>query len=396
MSKRPALVMAVLIMLGVFLLFWNDGRTLPIISPRQVEDAPAAITTTSFGTSDALPNALSDDDFWKMVSEFSERGGYFRYENFVSNERSYQEVIPALKKTARTGGVYLGVGPEQNFTYIAAIQPQMAFIIDIRRQNMVEMLIYKSLFEMAPTRADFVSLLFSRPRPRGLDQLSTAEDLFRAYNAVNPDRALYEENLRQIQDLLIENHNFGLTRADQKTITYVYEVFFSVGPDLSYSSVSPGPVGPSYAALMTLTDWYGKNWSYLATEESFQFVKELHRKNLIVPLVGDFAGRKTIRTVGRYLKDQNATVSAFYLSNVEMYILEREQWSNFCTNVASLPVDTSSTFIRFVLANYSRYVSKVTRGFDVVSALASMSDFADVVNAGTPPGYQEALRASYQ
>jgi hypothetical protein len=79
-----------------------------------------------------------------------------------------------------------------------------------------------------------------------------------------------------------------------------------------------------------------------------------------------------------------------------MYILEREQWNNFCNNIASLPVDSSSTFIRFVLANYARYVTKVTRGFDVVSALASISDFADVVNAGTPPGYYEALRASYQ
>jgi hypothetical protein len=362
----------------------------------QTAEAPQPITTTSFGTAEALPEELSDDDFRKMISEFSERGGYFRYENFVSNERSYQEVIPALKNTTKPGGVYLGVGPEQNFTYIAAIQPRMAFIIDIRRQNMIELLIYKALFEMAPTRADFIAVLFSRPRPRGLDRLSTAEDLFRAYNATDPDSRFFEENLAQIKERLTEHHNFGLSRADQKTVDYVYNVFFSVGPDLSYSSVSPGPVGPSYAALMTLTDWYGKNWSYLATEENFQFVKELHRKNLIVPLVGDFAGTKAFRTVGRYLKDQNATVSAFYLSNVEMYILDRDQWSNFCANVASLPVDSSSTFIRFVLANYSRYVSRVTRGFDVLSALASISDFADVVNAGTPPGYYEALKASYQ
>lgn len=388
---------AVVLVVGVGVLFWTSSGRSPIALPSLITaGAPPAVTSTSFGTAEALPDELSDHDFWKMISEFSERGGFFRYENFVSNERSYQEVIPALKKTVKQGGVYLGVGPEQNFTYMAAIRPQMAFVIDIRRQNMVELLMYKALFEMAPTRADFVSILFSRQRPRGLDQRSTAEELFRAYNAVDPLRPFFEENLRQIKDRLIEHHNFGLTRDDQKTLEYVYEVFFSVGPDLSYSSVSPGPAGPSYAGLMTLTDWYLQNWSYLATEENFQFVKEMQRKNLIVPLVGDFAGEKAIRTVGRYIRDQNAIVSVFYLSNVEMYILQSEQWNNFCRNIASLPVDSSSAFVRFVLANYARYVAKVTRGFDVVSALASISDFAGAVNAGTPPGYYEALRASHQ
>jgi hypothetical protein len=105
-----------------------------------------------------------------MVSEFSEPGGYFMYENFLSNEKPYQDVIPRLTRIAKPRGVYLGVGPEQNFTYIAALLPQMAFIIDIRRQNMLELLMYKALFEMAANRADFISLLFSRKRPNGLDE----------------------------------------------------------------------------------------------------------------------------------------------------------------------------------------------------------------------------------
>src|SRR5689334_12204334 len=100
------------------------------------------VAAPKFRAVDSLPRALTDDAFWKMVSDFSEDGGYFRFE-YMSNEREFQYVIPRLKATIKPGGAYLGVGPEQNFTYIAATQPKMAFIFDIRRQNLVEHLIYK-------------------------------------------------------------------------------------------------------------------------------------------------------------------------------------------------------------------------------------------------------------
>ena len=100
---------------------------------------------------DNLPAQIGDDAFWRMISEFSEPGGYFRSDNFLSNENAFQFVIPELSKRESPGGVYLGVGPEQNFTYLVALQPKLAFIIDIRRQNMLEHLLYKALIELRRT-----------------------------------------------------------------------------------------------------------------------------------------------------------------------------------------------------------------------------------------------------
>jgi len=116
---------------------------------------------------DNLPKQLSDRAFWKLVTDFSEPDGFFRSDNFISNETTFQEVIPALAKRVSPNGVYLGVGPDQNFTYITALRPRMAFIIDIRRQNMLEHLMYKAIIEMSEDRADFMSRLFSRQRPDG-------------------------------------------------------------------------------------------------------------------------------------------------------------------------------------------------------------------------------------
>ena len=399
MKYRAALMMSAILLLAAGLFLWlplgsSPGGAPPAIAPRSVPQPVASAVTHSFGTAKAIPKDLSDQSFWKMISEFSEPDGYFIYENFLSNEKSYQDPIPSLKDAVRPGGVYLGVGPEQNFTYIAAIQPQMAFIIDIRRQNMIELLMYKALFEIASNRADFVSDLFSRKRPDGLNEKSTAEELFYAYAGIQPDRRLFDKNLSEIK-VRLAKHGFALSETDENTIAYVYNVFFIAGPNLTYSSVSPGPAGPSYESLMTLRDRKGRNWSYLAAEDNFAFVKEMQRKNLIVPLVGDFAGPKTIRTVGSYLKDQHAAVSAFYLSNVEMYILPSHQWKSYCANVATLPIDSSSTFIRFILPAYAGSFSSFGfRGVAAASRISPMIDVLTGVTKGYPPSYYDLLHAS--
>ena len=84
----------------------------------------------------ALPASLTDEQFWSVIASASEPGGSFRYDNLISNETALQQIIPELQKTPRAGA-YLGVGPEQNFTYITALKPSIAFIIDIRRDNML-------------------------------------------------------------------------------------------------------------------------------------------------------------------------------------------------------------------------------------------------------------------
>ena len=114
---------------------------------------------------ETLPSQLTDQDFWKLTTEFSEPDGFFRSDNLLSNEVWLQRVIPDLLSTVKAPSVYMGVGPEQNFTYVAALRPKMVFLVDVRRGNFDLQLMYKALFELAADRADFVSRLFSKKRP---------------------------------------------------------------------------------------------------------------------------------------------------------------------------------------------------------------------------------------
>lgn len=129
---------------------------------------------------DGLPDRLTDQAFWRLVTDLSEPGGAFRSDNLLSNEVRMQYVIPELAHSASSGRVYLGVGPEQNFTYIAALRPSMAFIVDVRRGNLNLHLLYKALFELSANRSEFVSKLFSRRQPDGLGARASVAELFDA------------------------------------------------------------------------------------------------------------------------------------------------------------------------------------------------------------------------
>jgi hypothetical protein len=224
---------------------------------------------------------------------------------------------------------------------------------------MLELMMYKALFELAPNRADFISLLFSRKRPAGLAADATADALFAAYRSVVEDPALFKKNLQTIQDLLLKTHRFALKTEDLAGIEKVYGVFFEYGPEIDYNSGGSGPGGfgrgfanVTYADLMSANDQQGtssttgKNRSFLATEENYQYIRDMELRNLIVPLVGDFAGPKAIRAVGSWAKQHAATVSTFYLSNVEQYLFMDRVDGKFYANVETLPLDSTSMFIR--------------------------------------------------
>jgi len=236
-----------------------------------------------------LPTRLSDEEFWRLSTGLSEPAGVFTHsDNLVSNEDLFVHTIRTLRPR---GGVYIGVGPEQNFSYIARLQPAMAFIIDIRQENRNLHLMYKALFESSVDRADFVSRLFSRERPAGLDPKTSVHELFTAYGTVTPSGSLYEANARLVREVLLDTHRFPLSPDDLRSIDDAFNAFYSDGPEIHYARSRPGDAaGPSYRSLMTATDISRQSRSYLASEEAFAFVKDLHARNLIVPVVGDFGG----------------------------------------------------------------------------------------------------------
>jgi hypothetical protein len=419
-----------------------------------------------------LPTSLTDAEFWQLVTTSSEPGGSFASDNFTSNEMAFPTIIDRLRAAGDTAGAYLGVGPEQNFSYIAALHPRIAFLVDIRRQSVMQHLMYKAIFELSSDRADFISLLFSKPRPAGLTEASSIANIWEAYWGVDTDRSRFAANLSRIVSRLRDTHGFALDSADLTSLRYVYQAFYELGPKITYNgygSVAPyssvkasmpivplpfpgnteataatltgtvrdsatgtpvagavvevvgsgagsitsdsgvyrliglardaivsvevirsgfNPVviagirldrplvtrdlllppmraptaiplapttgtatrtyygGTNFAALTAALDSAGIPGSFLATEERYRYMREMENRNLFIPVVGDFAGPKALRSVGDYLRAHGTPVTAFYVSNVEDYLFGNRVSRAFYDNVGTLPVTGASLFIR--------------------------------------------------
>jgi hypothetical protein len=354
----------------------------------------ACIATTAPVESDSL----SAEEFSRLIRDFSEEGGYFMSDNFTSSEDSYLTIVDKLKELAVTGGAYIGVGPEQNFTYIAKIHPRIAFIVDIRRQAMIQHLMYKAIFQLSPTRADFLSLLLSRPIPEGKAPGANAPlDQILAFFATIPaDDKTYAENLANILKAIQVDFHFPLTSEDQASLDYVYGSFRTWGFQIGFEAGSRRGRGfgrfPNLRQLLAMRDLKGKQESFLASTEDYDFVRSMHRRNLIIPVVGDFSGKKALAAVGDYLRKHKMTVSVFYVSNVEIVLLDWgsfEQFSDFVKNVKKLPTDERSLLLRSTFSYYGP--PERLPGYQLCNFLQKVSVFLQEFDQGRYRNYQDLI-----
>ena len=305
------------------------------------------------------PDSLSAAEFSRLSRELSEDGGYFRSDNFTSNETAYLTIVDKLREMGATGGAYLGVGPEQNFTYIAKIRPRIAFIVDIRRQAVLQHLIYKAVFHLSADRVQFMALMFSRPLPKekAVGPKSPLNEILDYFSQAVADERAYASNLALIRKTIKEDFQYPLSENDQKGVEYVYSTFRNDGLQLSYRSGENNGGGSGFGSggrggfpvlkdLIAQTDLNNKPGNFLASNDDYDFVRGMHQKNLIIPVVGDFAGKKALVGVGDYLRKYGLTVTAQYTSNVEQYLFENDVFAAYVENVRKLPITEKSLFIR--------------------------------------------------
>jgi len=291
-----------------------------------------------------------DSSFAGVIARLSESGGYFDSDNIISNEASYLQIASQLTKVGVRGGVYIGVGPDQNFSYIALIRPRVAFMLDVRRDNMLEHLLFKSLFVSSRNRLEYLLRLFGKAVPPDIESWtgrSTSEIL-----AAFADARLDSQTVaavRKTSNDRIARFGVPLTPHDREMIDRYRATFVSEGLDTRYSSIGRNNRGdyPSFGRLMMETDRAGRQISYLADENAFQFVRTMQINDRIIPVVGNVAGDKALKAIGQYAAERGLNVSAFYLSNVEQYLMGRDGgFDEYARNVKTLPHDSTSVIIR--------------------------------------------------
>lgn len=339
--------------------------------------------------------------FARLVERLSEPGGYFDSDNLVSNETSYLHVLPALGAMGVRGGAYLGVGPEQNFSYIAEIKPELAILVDIRRDNLLLHLLFKAMFEVSRNRLEYLCLLFGRPAPEVPSRWTDAspEDLLTYVDITPRDSGAYRRSHTELMDR-VARFGVALADSDRSTLRRFHDEFYDRGLDITFTSRGrPSRPGyPSERELYLATDLMGNRGSYLATEERFRTVRDLERRDRIVPAVGDLAGPTAMRAIGGYLRELNLPVSAFYVSNVEMYLFRAGSFPSFAENVRALPAGPSSVLIRsyfgrgmWAPAGGTGAIPQVVPGHLSAQQLQSFASFRELTARPEPVTYWDVL-----
>lgn len=283
----------------------------------------------------------------ELIQTFSEPGGYFDTDNLVSNETSYVQVVDRLEPI---GGAYIGVGPEQNFTYIARIRPRWAFIVDIRRENMLQHLLFNAVLSQAKTPYQYLCWMFSRPVREAAEPQAAVgiRALVSAFEREAPSRELFRRNQETLLRHVEEDLAIELRPGDRQTLRSIYAAFFREQLEIRFHSHGrpPLPHHPTYRKLLMARSPGGRDGHFLASLDDYSYVRELAMRGRIVPVVGDFAGPHALRAIGRFLEEQGEDVSAFYVSNVEFYLMRSGRFRAYVDNLRSLPAGEDSLLVR--------------------------------------------------
>jgi len=297
------------------------------------------------------PRAPSSGAFAAQIAALSEPDGYFDTDNLISNERSYQRVFPDLDRLKVHGGAYVGVGPDQNFSYIAGIRPSIAFIVDIRRDNLLLHLLFKALFDQANSRIEYLALLFGRPLPTDPAgwRDSPVDRLAQYINRPPLDVKSLDFTRRRLETV-IKGFGVPVSVEDFETISRFHRRFIEGGLTLQFQSAGRPPQShyPTYGDLLLETDGTGRQRNYLASEESFQFVKSLQARDRVIPVVGNFSGTKALAGIGRVMTERGESLTAFYTSNVEFYLDREGSYPRFISNLSHIPHTSRSVIIRSI------------------------------------------------
>ena len=284
----------------------------------------------------------------ELFETLSERERNHLPRNYVSSEPSQLQVAPLLLERHRRGGAYIGVGGEQNYSYIALVEPEVAFIIDPRRSIAMLHLLYKAMFDKARSRSEFLSFMIGRPydadepppSARVADVIAHVEDLGKFSE-------LRRTTLAYLTERISTKFGFKLTARDRATLAEINKAFYDHGLDIRFEP--EGGIDPGYVKFreqLALRAPNGKELGFLSHDRAFRYVQRMQRENRIFVLVGDLAGEKALSGIAAYLKAEQIPLRTFYVSNLEEPLFAQRAWPKWVKNLEALPSDEHAVFIR--------------------------------------------------
>ncbi|WP_422772381.1 hypothetical protein ACN28C_04875 [Plantactinospora sp. WMMC1484] len=273
-----------------------------------------------------MPHPAFDDAVRRSLHTAVEPSNY-RLDCFVTNELAYNDVLTRCWPTGTTGG-YVGVGPCQNLTYVGALRPRCAVIVDSRLDNVLLHLIFKLIMERATNPVEYLATLLSRqigaPSPgQGPDFLISAVE------AGPASAELFDANLKWLTTEL--SGRWPLTEMHQARVAALYEEFFRRQLDITNVDAPTAAnldEAPTLREVIRARTSRGVNLHFLTDSDRYDYVRQMHLDGRIIPILGNVGTAETVDRVNELLRTHDEALATLYVSNVEEHVLVRYRIEN--------------------------------------------------------------------
>ncbi|RUL85626.1 LIC_10091 family protein [Tautonia sociabilis] len=315
-----------------------------------------------------------DISFGALIEALSEPESGPHADNFLSNEDSFPRVSGELERRAPAGGVYLGVGPDQNFSYIARCRPALSILLDHRRRNLRLHLLHKAFFMLSGDRISYLTRLTAR-RPGPMPENPTADRLVEAFGEARFDEDLLGRTRAEVVALLRPLGILGEEEWDD--LATIQARIAGPGLDARFLAL---PIYPTFGQLIRTPDRDGRPAHLLAREESYRAVRDAQRADLVVPIVADFAGEVALPRLAGWLRRRGMSVSVVYVSDVEFFLIRAGRFDAYVANLDRLPRSEDALIVR----SSTREIDHPDRvpGDSSTTIVCPLGDFLEEAKAG--------------
>lgn len=246
---------------------------------------------------------------------------------FVTNESAYNEVLARCRPAGGTTGAYLGVGPDQNFTYIGAYRPRLAIVVDARMDNLIEHLMFKVIFERAEDPLQYLALLFGRSGSRSAGRPvpdGSPEALVEEFERLPSSNRTYGANRAWLRAEL--GRRWPLTDEHHRRVDHLYAEFHRRQLDITnVDAATRANLNeiPCLRDIILARNSRGVNLHFLTDRERYRYVRRLQRADRVIPMLGNLTSTPSIDRVDAILRQAGERLATLYLSNVEEHVLRR-------------------------------------------------------------------------
>lgn len=272
-------------------------------------------------------------------------------DNLMTNEDSIASVMDQAASEVPQGTVYLGVGPDQNFSLIAATKPHMALIIDYRKKNQLLHFFHLALIHLSNDRTTYLEKFWARdsqPQPELTLKTPDPSDSQLSSFVKSPFKP---DMLKTLQNDVITFLSAWemLTTDDFDNIRRIQARLAGPGPKARFLALK---MYPEIQSLIQAKTRSGKPGHWLASDDHYQTVRNLVTRYQLLPIVGDWAEKpgtnvkSTFRQLSAWLISKRLQVGCIYISDVEFFLMRGSHFSKYIANLSRLPLHHEARVVR--------------------------------------------------